>query len=118
MSNLQFDFLVDRENKTITVKKEFAAEVSLVWDAFTKQELLDQWWGPKPWKAVTKSMEFKEGGQWRYAMRGPEGEEHWAISNYQEIEKPKYFTCVDGFTDAEGNLNKEMPRQHWKVTFT
>ena len=41
--NLAFDFSVDKENKTIKVKREFAAEHALVWDAYTKQELLDQW---------------------------------------------------------------------------
>ena len=53
-TNLAFDFSIDRENKTIKVKREFAAELPLVWDAYTKSEILDQWWAPKPWKARTK----------------------------------------------------------------
>ncbi len=56
---LAFDFSVDKENKTITIKREFAAELPLVWDAYTKSEILDKWWAPKPWKARTKTMEFK-----------------------------------------------------------
>lgn len=115
---LTFDFSVNKENNTITVKREFAAELSLVWDAFTKKEILDQWWAPKPWKARTKSMEFKEGGIRSYAMIGPEGEEHWAMFNYKTIDKPKRFTGIDGFTDANGVLNTEMPRMYWEVNFT
>ena len=57
--NLAFDFIVNKEKNTITVKRDFAAEVALVWDAYTKPEILDQWWAPKPWKARTKSMSFK-----------------------------------------------------------
>ena len=76
-TNLAFDFSVNKETNTITVKREFAAELSLVWDAYTKSEILDQWWAPKPWKARTKTMEFREGGYWHYAMVGPAGEEHW-----------------------------------------
>jgi uncharacterized protein YndB with AHSA1/START domain len=116
--NLLFDFSVDKENKTITVKREFDAELSLVWDAYTKSEILDQWWAPKPWKAKTKSMNFKEGGNWLYAMVGPNGEEHWALASYKEVQPQKKFSALDAFTDADGNVNKEMPQSKWEATFT
>ncbi|WP_430402695.1 SRPBCC family protein [Fluviicola sp.] len=115
--NLAVDFSVDKENKTIEVKREFAAERSLVWDAYTKQEILDQWWAPKPWKAKTKSMDFKEGGVWLYAMVSPEGEEHWAIVDYTKIQVPELFAGLDAFTDKDGNIKKEMPRSKWEVSF-
>jgi len=119
MSNiLDFDFSVDKEKNTITVKREFAADLPLVWDAFTTKEILDQWWAPKPWKAQTKSMDFKEGGRRLYAMVGPQGEEHWAIFDYKKIEKQKMFSGLDGFTDSNGVMNPQMPRSHWEVRFT
>lgn len=117
-TNLAFDFSVDKENKTITVIREFDAELSLVWDAYTKKEIIDLWWAPKPWKAKTKTMDFKEGGAWHYAMVGPEGEEHWAVANYIHIQPQKKFTGLDAFADANGNINKEMPQSKWEVTFT
>jgi uncharacterized protein YndB with AHSA1/START domain len=113
-----FDFSVDKENKSITVKREFAAEVALVWDAYTKSEILDQWWAPKPWKARTKTMDFREGGHWHYAMVGPEGEEHWALANYITIQPQKKFTGLDAFADAEAKVNDTMPKSKWDVTFT
>lgn len=61
-SNLQFDFLVDKEKNTINVRREFLANQQLVWDCYTKRELLDQWFAPKPLSAKTKSMDFSEGG--------------------------------------------------------
>jgi uncharacterized protein YndB with AHSA1/START domain len=115
--NLTFDFSVDKENKTISVKREFDAEVSLVWDAYTKSEILDQWWAPKPWKAKTKTMDFRDGGKWLYAMVGPNGEEHWAIANYSNIQSQKKFAATDAFTDPNGNINKDMPQSKWEVTF-
>jgi uncharacterized protein YndB with AHSA1/START domain len=114
---LTFDFSVDKKNNTITVKREFGAERSLVWDAFTKPEISDLWWAPKPWKARTKSSEFKEGGKRLYAMVGPNGEEHWAMFKYELIDAPKRYTGIDGFTDANGVLNTEMPSMHWDVKF-
>jgi uncharacterized protein YndB with AHSA1/START domain len=116
--SLAFDFVVDKENNSITVKREFAADSSLVWDAYTKSEILDQWWAPRPWKARTKSMDFKEGGHWHYAMVGPEGEEHWAWADYKNIEPQHKFTGLDAFADAEGNINEAMPQSQWNVTFT
>lgn len=117
-ANLTFDFTVDKENNTINVKREFAADVALVWDAYTKSEILDQWWAPKPWKAKTKRMDFRNGGHWLYAMVGPNGEEHWAIANYSDILPQKKFTGLDAFSDAEGNVNKDMPQSKWNATFT
>jgi uncharacterized protein YndB with AHSA1/START domain len=116
--NLTFDFSIDKKKKTIAIKREFAAELPLVWDAYTKREILDQWWAPQPWKAKTKSMDFREGGQWLYSMIGPNGEEHWSLANYKEIKNQKKFIASDAFTDAEGNINKNMPQSKWEVNFS
>ena len=37
-----FDFTVNKATKTVFVNREFDADISMVWDAFTKQEILDQ----------------------------------------------------------------------------
>ena len=115
---LAFDFSVNKENKTITVKREFAAELPLIWDAYTKSEILDQWWAPKPWKTKTKTMDFREGGHWLYAMLGPAGEQIWALANYKNIQIYKKFTVHDVFADADGNVNKDMPQSKWEISFT
>lgn len=108
-SNLQFDFLVDKENNTIIVRREFAAKLRLVWDAYTKAELLDQWFAPKPWKAKTKTMDFREGGFWLYAMCGPNGEEHWGRMDYLKIQPLESYTGLDGFCDDKGNPTPNCP---------
>lgn len=115
---LLFDFVVDKANKTILIKREFAAGRSLVWDAYTKSELLDQWWAPKPWRSKTKKMDFREGGEWHYAMVGPEGEEHWALAKYLRINPKTSFTVKDSFADSEGHVNKELPESNWEMKFS
>jgi uncharacterized protein YndB with AHSA1/START domain len=115
--DLTMDFSVNKENNTITVKKAFDAELPLVWKAYTDSEILDKWWAPKPWKARTKYMDFREGGHWLYAMVGPNGEEHWAIANYIKIENQKGFVAEDAFADPDGNINKEMPQSKWDTNF-
>ncbi len=107
----------DPEKATFQAKREFAADLSLVWRAWTEAELLDQWWAPKPWKTETKSMDFRPGGRWLYDMVGPEGERHGSLQRFEEIAKEEFFTGEDAFTDSEGNVNEEMPVGFWKNTF-
>jgi uncharacterized protein YndB with AHSA1/START domain len=115
--NLQFDFLVDKEKNTITIKREFAAGRQLVWDCHTKSELLDQWFAPKPLTTKTKHMDFREGGYWIYAMVDPEGPEYWGRTDYLTIRPIERYTTLDGFCDEKGELNSELPRAEWEVTF-
>lgn len=116
--NLAYDFTTDKVNHTITIKREFAAGRPLVWDAFTKSELLEKWFAPKPWKAETKSMDFREGGHWLYAMVSPEGEKHWGITNYLTIQPQSGYIAKDAFTDENGIINKEMPQAKWDTSFS
>lgn len=117
-SSLLFDFTVNKENNTVNVQREFAAELALVWDAWTKPELLDQWWAPRPYKNQTKFMDFKVGGHWLYAMRSPKNELHWCRNDYQKIDPQQSYTGLDAFCDEQGTVNKEMPRTQWANTFT
>lgn len=114
---LQFDFTVNKETKTINVKREFAAPKEIVWEAWTNPEILDQWWAPKPYKTITKSMDFREGGTWFYGMVSPENECHWCRADYIKIKTHEYYNGLDAFCDAEGNINTEFPRTKWNVTF-
>lgn len=113
--NLLFDFTVDKAAKTVHITREFAAELSLVWDAFTKAELLDQWVAPKPFVSKTKSMEFKVGGQRLYAMVSPEGHERWAVQKYTSITPKTNFKMFNTFLDKDGN--PEPAGSDWEYTF-
>ena len=116
-TSLLSTFDVDKTNKQITVEREFAAPVKTVWNAWTTPEILDQWWAPKPWKAETKSMDFRVGGRWIYAMKGPDGEKHWALADYKSIDPEKNYTALDAFCDENGNINQDFARMHWTNTF-
>lgn len=117
-TNLQFDFLVDKAKNTITVKREFAAKRPLVWDCHTKSELLDKWFAPKPLTTKTKSMDFSEGGHWHYAMVDPDGNEYWGYTEYVKINPIDSYNTLDGFCDESGELNPDLPRATWVVTFS
>jgi uncharacterized protein YndB with AHSA1/START domain len=116
--DLKFDFVADRSNHTITVTREFAGRRRLVWDCHTKSELLDRWFAPEPLTTRTKHMDFREGGHWHYAMIDPEGQEYWSRIDYLTIDPIDHYSALDGFSDASGAVNPEMPRSNWDVTFT
>ena len=113
---MQIDFIVDKQTKTVFITKEFAAELSLVWDAYTKPELLDQWWAPKPWTSRTKVLDFKVGGRRFYAMVSPEGDERWAIQKYTSITPKTNFKLFNAFADKDEN--PELPGSDWDLNFS
>jgi len=110
------EFIVDKETKTVSITAEFDAKRDLVWDAYTKPELLDQWWAPKPWASRTKVMEFREGGRRFYAMVSPEGDERWAVQKYTSITPKTNFKLFNAFADKDENL--ELPGSDWDLNFS
>jgi uncharacterized protein YndB with AHSA1/START domain len=115
-NNSPFDFTVDKPTKTVTINMEFAADRSLVWDAFTIPEILDRWYAPKPWVSRTKSMDFKVGGRRFYAMVSPEGQERWAVQKYTSITPKSNFKFFNAFADENENL--QLPGSDWDLNFS
>jgi uncharacterized protein YndB with AHSA1/START domain len=115
--DLSFDFLVDKEENRITVRREFAGRRQVVWDCHTKSDLLDQWFAPKGLTTRTKHMSFKAGGHWHYAMITPDGQSFWNRLDYQTINPIDAYSALDGFADESGVVNPDMPRARWDVSF-
>jgi uncharacterized protein YndB with AHSA1/START domain len=115
-TSLLFDFTVDKAAKTVFITREFDADLSLVWDAFTKADLLDQWVAPKPFVSKTKFMDFRVGGRRFYAMVSPEGYERWAIQNYISITPKTNIKTYNTFADKDEN--PELPGSDWDYTFS
>lgn len=117
MSNaVVVDFAVDKAAKTVTITREFDADLSLVWDAFTKADLLDQWLPPHPMTAKTKYQDFQVGGKRFYAMVSPAGEERWALQEYTSITPKTHFSLYNAFADKDENA--ELPGSEWNHTFS
>lgn len=116
MNDLLFDFRLDKSLKTAFINREFDADLPLVWDAFTKQEILDQWWAPKPWSSKTKVMNFEVGGRRFYAMVSPEGQENWSVQKYTSISPKTNFKFLNAFADKDEN--PQLPGSEWDLSFS
>lgn len=115
-SNIVFN--KDFDAKSIYVMKVYDAHVSEVWDYFTKRDLIDQWWAPKPWKCETVKMDFTENGIWLYAMKGPDGEKMYSQVKYGEITEHRTFDGIDAFCDENGMIDETLPQTKWLIGFT
>jgi uncharacterized protein YndB with AHSA1/START domain len=117
MSELHLDFTIDKTAQTVSVIRSFEANLELVWDAFTKQEILDQWWAPKPWASETKSMDFKVGGRRFYAMVSPDrSQSAWQIQDYISISPNSNFKFLSVFADE--NETPFLPGSNWDISFS
>jgi len=115
-TNSLLEFNIDKAAQTVYVKREFNTDLSLVWDAFTKKEILDQWWAPHPYKSKTKAMDFKVGGRRFYAMISPEGKEGWSIQKYTSISPKTNFKFYNTFADKDEN--PQLTGSEWDFTFS
>lgn len=115
-NNLLFDFIVDKAAKTVYINREFDADLSLVWDAFTNPEILDQWTAPAPFVARTKYMNFEVGGRRFYAMVGPDGQERWGVQEFTSITPKTNFETYNTFADKDEN--RELPGSNWDYQFS
>ena len=112
-----YDFDADRDAARITIRRAFAAPRDLVWTCYTQADLLDRWYAPAPLTTETKSMEFREGGHWHFAMITPEGDRYWSRFDFDSIDPKESMVYRDGFSDADGRVSPDMPRSEATMSF-
>lgn len=116
-NSMLFDFKVDKTKNEIVVDRSFDAPLDLVWAAWTEADILDKWWAPKPYQAVTKSLNFVVGGRWHYYMLGPENDKQWCVFDYDAIKPMEYYAGHDAFCDENEVVDSTKPEVKWKNSF-
>lgn len=116
--------LVSRvEGRELVLERMFDAPRELVFEAFSKAEHLKRWFGPKGWPLVVCNLDFRPGGVWHFCMKCVDesqeffGQESWGKSVFLEIVEPERIVYTDAFSDAEGNVNKDMPEARITLEF-
>lgn len=114
---LQVATPTDRE---IVMTRVFDAPRRLVFDAFTKPELLKRWFGPRGWSLVVCEIDFKVGGAFRFVLRGPNGTDMGMRGVYREIAPPERSVHVESFDDYPGEslVTTVLVEQDGKTTLT
>lgn len=87
----------DRE---IAMTRVFDAPRSLVFDAFTKPELLKRWLGVfGGWSLAVCEVDLRVGGTYRYVWRGPDGAEMGMRGVYREVVRPERIVATESFDE-------------------
>ena len=73
------------QDRELRITKIFRAPVELMWAAWSKPEHVAQWWGPNGFTTTIHQMDFREGGEWKLTMLGPDGKNYPNRSVFKEI---------------------------------
>lgn len=94
---------VEMQEKALVFRRRFSAPRDLVFAMFSTDHIA-KWWAPEPWRVVDSTLDFRTGGEWRYAMEGPNGERDMGgvVTTYREIVVPERIVMEDHFVDADG----------------
>lgn len=88
--------------REIVMTRVFDAPRHLVFEAFSKPELLKRWFGPRGWNLGVCDVDFKVGGGFRFVLRGPDGKDMGMRGKYREIQAPERSVHVESFDDYPG----------------
>ena len=110
--------------QTLVLERVFNAPRELVFAAFSQAEHLRHWWAPRGWEMSACTVDLRPGGRWHYCMKCVDenqgefyGMESWGLGIYREIHAPERIVYTDYFSDAEGNINPDLPPTLSTLTF-
>src|SRR5882724_8242512 len=87
----------DRE---IVMTRDFSAPPHLVFDAYTKPELLKKWLlGPPGWTMPVCEIDLRVDGRYRYVWRNSDGTEMGMGGVFREIVQPGRGVCTQLFDE-------------------
>jgi uncharacterized protein YndB with AHSA1/START domain len=108
----------DADTLTMTLDAEFEASPEQVWQLWADPRQLERWWGPPTYPATVTSHDLRPGGRVEYHMTGPDGDQprgYWEIA---QVDAPHRLIFSDGFANADGTPNSDMPLNEVRVTIT
>ena len=106
----------DSEHLTMTVDSEFDATPERVWQLWADPRQLERWWGPPMYPATVTSHDLRTGGRVEYFMTGPGGDTPAGFWHILEADPPRRLVFEDGFANADGTRNSDMPLVEQRVS--
>jgi uncharacterized protein YndB with AHSA1/START domain len=90
----------------LVLTRNFNAPRELVFKVWTDAKHVAQWWGPHGFTTTIQEMEVRPGGAWRYAMRGPDGNDYPFDGVYVEVVEPERLVF-------DGTIHGSPERRVW-----
>jgi len=108
----------DPATLTMELEAEFAATPERVWQLWADPRQLERWWGPPTYPATVTALDLRTGGRVEYHMTGPQGDQPAGYWEVLEADPPRRLVFRDGFANADGTPNSDMPITEARVTIT
>jgi uncharacterized protein YndB with AHSA1/START domain len=89
--------LTPSADRAIILTRLFDAPRKLVFDALTRPELLERWFGPREWTLAVCEVDLRVGGNFHYVLRRADGCEMSMRGRYREIERPNRLVHTESF---------------------
>jgi uncharacterized protein YndB with AHSA1/START domain len=106
----------DADTLTMSLDAEFDASPERVWQLWADPRQLERWWGPPTYPATVTSHDLRPGGRVEYHMTGPEGDQSRGYWEIVVADAPRRLIFRDGFANADGTANSDMPLNEARVT--
>jgi len=101
--------------EAFVLTRVFDAPRALVWKAWTDLEHLRQWFGPKGFTLLARSLDLRPGGVFLYGVKPPTGPEMWGKWTFREIVPPEKLVLISSFSDAQGGVTRHPMNANWPL---
>ena len=106
--------------REVVLTRVFDAPRQMVFDAFSKPELLKRWFGPRGWSLETCEVDLRVGGGFRFILAGPNKARMGIRGVYTEIVPPERSVHIESYDDypGESQVTAVLTEQDGKTLFT
>jgi uncharacterized protein YndB with AHSA1/START domain len=87
------------DDRSIVLTRTFAAPRPLVFDAYTRPELLRRWYGAQGWQLGGCDVDLRVGGRYRFESHGPDRATMVQSGAFQLVDPPVRLVLTEVFED-------------------
>jgi uncharacterized protein YndB with AHSA1/START domain len=98
---------LETEGRTLVIKREFRGSPDELYDAWTKPDLLVEWWGPEGVTTPEHMLDVRVGGAWTTTMLAPDGERLVVSGVYQVLDRPRRIAFTWAWRQPDGSRGHE-----------
>jgi uncharacterized protein YndB with AHSA1/START domain len=109
------DYVGRMNSGAFVISRAFDAPRDLVWKAWTEEDRLAQWFGPKGTKVTHSNNDLRPGGMYLYCLRSADGSDMWGRWLYREIAKPERLVFIASFSNEKAEVTKTPFGDDWPL---
>ncbi|WP_394172914.1 SRPBCC family protein [Guptibacillus hwajinpoensis] len=104
-----------KDHTDLVMERTFDVPRELLYAAWTSQEKLEKWWGPKGYKLHVTQFDLRSDGIFLYKQQSPEGMEMWGKFEFKEIDAPRKLMYISSFSNSAGETVRAPFSSSWPL---